>query len=156
MKNKLGRELPEYIEGYGPVIPYGSVRAGDTRAPRTKKTPDGEKLCASPADAIERIGLKDGMTVSFHHHLRNGDQVVNQVMAAIADNLVPYPACPIEISQEKVDYIVCVDSIGDPFGVCPGMFILWANQKALMNGYHGAVPKKPCTHYCIRTYIDVY
>lgn len=36
------------------------------------------------------------------------------VVVAITDNLVPYPTCPIEITQEKVDFIVKVDSIGDP------------------------------------------
>ncbi len=35
--------------------------------------------------AIKASPLEDGMTVSFHHHLRNGDFVLNMVMAAIAD-----------------------------------------------------------------------
>ena len=35
-------------------------------------------------EAIELSGLKDGMTVSFHHHLRNGDYVLNMVMEEIA------------------------------------------------------------------------
>ena len=42
------------------------------------------KVAASLREAIERAGLKDGMTVSFHHHLRNGDYVLNMVMAEIA------------------------------------------------------------------------
>ena len=36
-------------------------------------------------EAIRLAGLKDGMTVSFHHHLRNGDYVLNMVMDEIAD-----------------------------------------------------------------------
>lgn len=28
------------------------------------------------ADALRQCGAKDGMTFSFHHHLRNGDYVV--------------------------------------------------------------------------------
>ncbi len=39
------------------------------------------KLTTSLRDAMVACGLKDGMTVSFHHHLRNGDQVLNQVLA---------------------------------------------------------------------------
>jgi len=39
---------------------------------------------------------------------------------AITDNLVPYPACPIEISQIYVDYVVQVESIGDPKGIVSG------------------------------------
>ena len=41
-------------------------------------------------------------------------------VVAITDNLVPYPACPIEISQIYVDYVVKVDSIGDPAGIVSG------------------------------------
>lgn len=43
------------------------------------------KLVKSLREAIELSGLKDGMTVSFHHHLRNGDYVLNMVMEEIAD-----------------------------------------------------------------------
>lgn len=46
--------------------------------------PGTKKLLASLEEAIEKSGLKDGMTISFHHHLRNGDQVVNLVTQAIA------------------------------------------------------------------------
>jgi len=43
------------------------------------------KLVHSIREAIRLSGLRDGMTVSFHHHLRNGDYVLNMVMDAIAD-----------------------------------------------------------------------
>ena len=43
------------------------------------------KLVHSIREAIRLSGLRDGMTVSFHHHLRNGDHVLNMVMEAIAD-----------------------------------------------------------------------
>ncbi|MBQ8808044.1 MAG: citrate lyase subunit alpha, partial [Clostridia bacterium] len=42
------------------------------------------KLVNSLKEAIKLAGLKDGMTVSFHHHLRNGDFVLNMVMDEIA------------------------------------------------------------------------
>lgn len=42
------------------------------------------KLVSSLREAIERSGLKSGMSVSFHHHLRNGDYVLNMVMDEIA------------------------------------------------------------------------
>ncbi len=42
------------------------------------------KLVNSIREAIVLSGLKDGMTVSFHHHLRNGDFVLNMVMEEIA------------------------------------------------------------------------
>ena len=43
-----------------------------------------KKLVASIRDAIIAAGLKDGMTISFHHHMRNGDYVLNMVMEEIA------------------------------------------------------------------------
>lgn len=43
------------------------------------------KICDSLEEAIKRSGLKDGMTISFHHAFRGGDKVLNQVMAKIAE-----------------------------------------------------------------------
>ena len=43
------------------------------------------KLVDSIKKAVVDSGLKDGMTISFHHHLRNGDFVLNMVMDAIAE-----------------------------------------------------------------------
>lgn len=38
------------------------------------------KLKNTLREAIEAAGLRSGMTVSFHHHLRNGDHVLNMVL----------------------------------------------------------------------------
>ncbi|HWP52369.1 MAG TPA: citrate lyase subunit alpha [Clostridia bacterium] len=43
------------------------------------------KVCNDLCQAMLNAGLKDGMTVSFHHHLRNGDFVVNMVLKEAAD-----------------------------------------------------------------------
>ena len=42
------------------------------------------KLVASIKEAIEKCELRDGMTISFHHHMRNGDYVLNMVLDEIA------------------------------------------------------------------------
>ena len=42
------------------------------------------KMIAGIEQAIRSSGLKSGMTVSFHHHLRNGDYVLNLVLAEAA------------------------------------------------------------------------
>ncbi len=42
------------------------------------------KIRNSIREAILDSGLRSGMTVSFHHHLRNGDYVLNMVMDEIA------------------------------------------------------------------------
>ncbi len=43
------------------------------------------KLTHTLEEAIRNSGLRDGMTISFHHHLRNGDYVLNLVLDTIAD-----------------------------------------------------------------------
>ena len=42
------------------------------------------KIRKTIREAIVDSGLKSGMTVSFHHHLRNGDYILNMVMDEIA------------------------------------------------------------------------
>ena len=42
------------------------------------------KLVDSLEEAIRLSGLKDGMTISFHHHFRNGDYIINIVLDTIA------------------------------------------------------------------------
>ena len=43
------------------------------------------KLVKDLKEAIRLTGLEDGMTISFHHHLRNGDMVAVMVMEAICE-----------------------------------------------------------------------
>ena len=43
------------------------------------------KLVNDLKEAIRLAGLEDGMTISFHHHLRNGDMVAVMVMEAICE-----------------------------------------------------------------------
>lgn len=42
------------------------------------------KVIPTLKDAVLRSGLKNGMRISFHHHLRNGDGVMNMVLAQLA------------------------------------------------------------------------
>lgn len=65
--------LPDYLPGYGPIVRYAA--SADSRA---------GKMLPTLRAAIEASGLKDGGTVSFHHHLRNGDQVMNMVLEQIS------------------------------------------------------------------------
>ena len=89
IKNKAEREIPEYIEGYGEVKPYAGPFAteptGRKYAPlKSFSKPGDSKILASIKEAVEKCEIKDGMTISFHHHLRNGDYVLNMVMDEIA------------------------------------------------------------------------
>ena len=91
MINAAGREIPGRIVGYPEVIPFGgafkNIRAGHAfQSHRPIRTITGRsKVVGSLKEALRRAGLKDGMTVSFHHHLRNGDYVANLVFEAIRE-----------------------------------------------------------------------
>ena len=89
MRNQLGRELPEYLDGYGKIVPYKGINNMEViknkSMVKTKAIAPGEnKVHKSIEELLDKVNIKDGMTVSFHHHLRNGDYVLNMVMAAIA------------------------------------------------------------------------
>lgn len=77
------------VAGYGPVRPYAGPFAnlGTTRAVgglRQARRPGEAKLLADIDAALDACGVRDGATLSFHHHLRNGDAVLNLVMDAVA------------------------------------------------------------------------
>ena len=85
MKNSLGREIPEYIEGIGNLEPFqGAWKKLEkgwmdepTMAPANKaKLPHLNKICDSLEDAIKKSNPTNGMTVTFHHHLRGGDVII--------------------------------------------------------------------------------
>ena len=52
---------------------------------RANLDPRRSKLTESVHDALVACGIRDGMTVSFHHHFRDGDYIVNLVMEEIHD-----------------------------------------------------------------------
>lgn len=237
------RQLPTFVEGYGPVRPFTGIVPPPARVTRaaTRVCPfrGSEKLLHDIDSAFDACDIRSGATLSFHHHLRNGDQVLNAVLSvaarrrltdlgiaasslfpvhaplvehmrhgvvtristayaagpvaealsrgvlptpvlmqthggraraiesgelhidvafvgapaadrhgnlsgaegpaacgplgyamvdveyadhvvAVTDHLGPHPLCPIDISQEKVDFVVTVDSIGDPKGILSG------------------------------------
>ena len=83
------RQLPSFIEGYGPVHAYDGVQALPAMVARaaTRLAPASrgrEKLLQSIDAAFVACGVRDGATLSFHHHLRNGDHVLNQVLEVAA------------------------------------------------------------------------
>ncbi|MDR0622631.1 MAG: citrate lyase subunit alpha [Deltaproteobacteria bacterium] len=89
MINYLGRDVPDYVEGYGKVKHYlgafKTVPEGTAYGPPIKAaSPRRSKFYPNLTDLFKGLGLKSGMTFSFHHHLRNGDQVVNMVLDTAA------------------------------------------------------------------------
>jgi citrate lyase subunit alpha/citrate CoA-transferase len=47
--------------------------------------PGISKMSASLKEAIKKSNLKDGMTISFHHHFRSGDYIINDVLTMLHD-----------------------------------------------------------------------
>ncbi len=92
VENAAGRLVPSEINGT-PAVPYQGV--GRYRPQGRKAAPpirscadypaDGDKTAPDLKTALQRAGLRDGMTIGSHHHLRNGDLVANQVFRAAAE-----------------------------------------------------------------------
>jgi len=86
MKNSAGREIPEEILKKGWKPHQGKDAYNGTEfnkvGTRAKVINRGQesKLVGSLEEAIKGCGMQDGMTVSFHHHFRDGDYVVDIVM----------------------------------------------------------------------------
>jgi len=80
-KNSLGREIPAQWRGrtLDPYRDPWSRQPEVLRAtrPLVRRSPGDSKLLPSLRAAIEACGLKDGMTISTHHALRNGDLLLN-------------------------------------------------------------------------------
>lgn len=93
MKNAVGREIPDFLLTNGREVYQGKqymdgkyIRKASPCTRRYEK-PQESKIVGTLADALKQCGARDGMTFSFHHHLRNGDYVVNMVMRAAIEEL---------------------------------------------------------------------
>lgn len=93
-KNKLGIEVPTRIEGIGELAPYqgpfGKLEKGwmdEATIPAKNRAylPHRNKVQASLREAVEACEPYDGMTISFHHHLRGGDGLLMQVVAILKE-----------------------------------------------------------------------
>jgi citrate lyase subunit alpha / citrate CoA-transferase len=92
MLNSLGRRIPSFIEGIGKLEPFqgaltklrkGWMDEPTIPAPNKAYLPHQNKLCSSLEEAIAKCNPYDGMTVSFHHHLRNGDILVVKTLSIL-------------------------------------------------------------------------
>ncbi len=118
LTNALGRKIPKEMDGRK-LTPYRGPFA-DPLAKGVRQAPPiphshpvhrgGEKkLLGSIREAIEKTGLRDGMTISFHHHLRNGDFVVNMVLESCAEmgikDLLLAPTALFSCHRPVIDHI---------------------------------------------------
>ena len=110
--NKVGKDIPQvYADQYG--VFEGELAHIDTyqEASRTVTPvrPRDTKLLSSIREATEKTGLKDGMTISFHHHFREGDYVMNMVLEEIAGlgikNISIAPSSIANVHAPLIDHI---------------------------------------------------
>src|SRR5574344_1607090 len=93
MINAVGRDIPEELLVNGKEVYQGKYymdgKYMQKAAPKTRRyeKPAESKIVETILDALKACGAKDGMTFSFHHHLRNGDFVANMVMQAAIEEL---------------------------------------------------------------------
>ena len=78
--------LPDHVPGYGRVAAFaeGAACPDLPVIPLRAEAGTADKRLPDLGAALVAAGLRDGMTLSFHHHLRNGDGVLNAVLDAVA------------------------------------------------------------------------
>ncbi len=114
--NAIDREVPIVVNG-SKVIPYKGVNKhrpeGYKHGPRISTcvdfSDDGNKLVLSLKVALIRSGLKDGMTISTHHHFRNGDLIANKIFKIASElgvkNLIWFPSASFDCHSELIKYL---------------------------------------------------
>lgn len=116
VKNAVGRYVPTHVNGQA-VVPFQGVgkyqpegRKHAPRIPSNANFPaDGNKQVASLKEALQKAGLRDGMTISTHHHLRNGDLVANMVFDIAKElgikDLRWYPSASFPCHEHLIQYL---------------------------------------------------
>lgn len=102
-KNSLNRVVLECFTPYGEPHPNSCQKL--------QKTPSivQNKMVESISNIFEVLKIQDGMTLSFHHHLRDGDYVLNLVLEEIKKrglkDLTLAPSSIFPIHQPMVELI---------------------------------------------------
>ncbi len=81
MHNSLNRHVPDGMLPYQGAEDFKQLKK--RRLIPEVLTDNKEKSVKSISALFDLIPIKDGMTLSFHHHLRNGDAVLNMVAEEI-------------------------------------------------------------------------
>lgn len=114
--NAAGRSVPTEINGKS-VIPFKGV--GKHRPDGGKFSPpiptsldfpaDGNKVVPTLWEALRRCGLCDGMTISTHHHLRDGDLISNKIFELASEmgvkDLVWFPSASFPCNDPVIKYL---------------------------------------------------
>ncbi len=109
LKNNVGREIPDEILNEKDYKTFKSVDIGNPEkqrvAPKVSVSTGDDKVVDSLEDVVKE-NVKDGMTISFHHHFREGDFVFNKVMDIIINagikDLTLAPSSLTNVMNDKV------------------------------------------------------
>ncbi len=116
VENAAGRLVPIEVNGKS-VLPYQGVGrhipTGRHAAPPIRSCAqypaDGVKVAPDLKEALRRAGLADGMVISSHHHLRDGDLLMAQVFAAAAElgvrDLVWFPSATFPCHEPLIAHL---------------------------------------------------
>src|SRR5437660_548402 len=112
--NAAGRKVPSVVNGR-PQIPYLGVGKYQVRglkaAPPLRSNKDypdnGNKRLPDLTTALKKGGLRDGMVISNHHHLRDGDRVALMALEAAAKlgirDLTWFPSASFPSQKSAID-----------------------------------------------------
>ncbi|MCF7919062.1 MAG: citrate lyase subunit alpha [Candidatus Cloacimonetes bacterium] len=116
VKNFVGRLVPTEVNGKKEVPYLGNGkyrpeghRYGPPIVCGEDYPADGNKVVPSLKEALQAAGLRDGMVVSTHHHLRNGDLVANEIFRIASEmgikDLVWFPSASFPCHAEIIKYM---------------------------------------------------
>jgi citrate lyase subunit alpha/citrate CoA-transferase len=114
VKNAIGRMIPDMING-NPSNPFKGIDKYITKGhkasnPIASGSNYRESKIINGLDALlDRLNLFNGMTISFHHHLRNGDYLLNAIMQKLAarglQDIILAPSALFPVHEPLVDHI---------------------------------------------------
>ena len=112
--NALHRRVPTVVNGRDQV-PYAGIGqhkpTGRKAAPPIRSNSDypenGDKRVPDLETALRLCGLRDGMTISSHHHLRNGDLIALEALQTAArmgaKDLVWFPSASFPCHEPVIE-----------------------------------------------------
>jgi citrate lyase subunit alpha/citrate CoA-transferase len=116
IKNAAGRLVPTEVNSQQ-QIPFKGVDkykpTGVKAKPKIKTCidypSDGNKVVNDLKTALKKAGLKDGMTISTHHHIRNGDAVTNILFDTVKEmgikNIRWFPSASFPVHSHLIKYL---------------------------------------------------
>src|SRR5579872_3911580 len=113
-QNAAGRMVPAIVNGR-PQMPYLGIgqyqpharKAGPLVSSCKDYPENGDKRIPDLESALRKCGLRDGMVISSHHHLRDGDAVAMQALQAAARigvrDLLWFPSASFPSQKSAID-----------------------------------------------------